>query len=348
MEYRCLGDTDITVSLIALGTMTFGEQNTQAEAFTLMDAALAEGVTLLDVAELYPVPPNADTFGQSEIIVGNWLAARGMRERVVLASKVAGNSARGPRSGHIRNGSRLSAAQIQQALEGSLTRLQTDYLDLYQLHWPDRNTNCFGRASYQHDEDEDAISLEESLSALKTLIQAGKIRTYGLSNETPWGLMDACRAADKLGMPRPVSVQNPYNLLNRMYETGMAEMSIREDMGLLAYSPLAFGLLSGKYCGGARPERARLTLFPYFSRYQKTYVDAAVQAYVDLAEAHQLDPAAMALAFVNQQRFVTATIIGATTMEQLQQNMRSVSLVLQPEVLSGIQTIHHQYGNPAP
>jgi aryl-alcohol dehydrogenase-like predicted oxidoreductase len=348
MEYRSLGNTDIAMSLITLGTMTYGEQNTQAQAFEQIDYAIDQGVTTIDVAEMYPVPPKESSYGASETIVGQWLASRGLRDKIVLATKVTGNGVLNPGFEYIRGGPRLAAKQIKQAVEDSLQRLQTDYIDLYQLHWPDRTTNFFGKLGVSSLTDEAAIPLQESLQALGELMQEGKIRSYGLSNETPWGFMESCRVAAVLNIPRPVSVQNPYNLLNRTYEIGLAEMSLREQVGLLAYSPLAFGMLSGKYYGGLRPEASRLALYDRFTRYTKPYAEAAADAYVDLARAHQLDPAEMALAFVNRQTFVTSNIIGATTMAQLALNIRSVQLVLDDDVLKGIEAIHQQYSNPAP
>jgi len=351
VEYRNLGDTDIQVSLITLGTMTYGEQNTQLEAFEQMDYAFAQGVNTIDVAEMYPVPPRASSYGESETIVGHWLKGRGLRDKVVLATKVTGNGSHNSGFEHIRGGPRLSASQIKQAVDRSLQRLQTDYIDLYQLHWPDRKTNFFGRLGYQNDPsvpETDDVPLQESLLALSDLLQAGKIRNYGLSNETPWGVMESCRVAAEYNMPRPVSIQNPYNLLNRSYEVGLAEMSLRENIGLLAYSPLAFGMLSGKYYKGARPEYSRLALYTRFSRYTNSQAEAAADAYVDLAKVHRLDPSEMALAFVNSRRFVTSNIIGATTMEQLKTNIRSAEVLLSNEQLEAIESIQRQYSNPAP
>lgn len=349
MQYRPLGNTDLQVSLLTLGTMTYGEQNTQAEAFEQLDYAVAQGINTIDVAEMYPVPPRSSTYGESEAIVGRWLADRGVRDRIVLATKVTGNGVLNPGFEYIRGGPRPSAVQIRQAIDDSLRRLQTDYVDLYQIHWPDRQTNFFGRLGCSAiDESEQTIPLEETVTALGELLAAGKIRHYGLSNETPWGVMEVCRVADQLGLPRPVSIQNPYNLLNRTYEVGLAEMSLRERMGLLAYSPLAFGMLSGKYYGGALPAGSRLALYDRFTRYTNPYAKAAADAYVDLAHAHQVDSSELALAFVNQQAFVTSNIIGATTMAQLKTNVCSVQLSLSDELLSGIAEIHQQYSNPAP
>lgn len=348
MNYNKLGNTDITVSQIALGTMTFGEQNTELEAFEQMDYALDHGVNFIDVAEMYPVPPRAETYGASETIVGNWIKARSIRDKVVLATKVTGNSSHNSGFAHIRGGPRLSAEQIKQAAEDSLRRLQTDVIDLYQLHWPERSTNFFGRLGYQFVNEEEVYSLEESLRAVSDLVKSGKVRTVGLSNETPWGLMESCRLAEAFSVPRVVSVQNPYNLLNRSYEVGLAEISIREKIGLLAYSPLAFGVLTGKYLSGARPAKGRLTLYTRFSRYTNPYAEAATEAYAELARQNDLSLTALALAFVNQQAFLTSNIIGATTLDQLRENINSVSCELSKEVLEGIEHIHRQYSNPAP
>jgi len=349
MQYRTLGKTDISVSLITLGTMTYGEQNTQAEAFEQMDYAIDNGVNTIDVAEMYPVPPRESTFGASEVIVGRWLAERGMRDQVVLATKVTGNGINNPGFEYIRGGPRPSAVQIRQAINDSLGRLQTDYVDLYQIHWPDRQANFFGRLGCESlDKKAQIIPLEETVATLGELLKAGKIRHYGLSNETPWGIMEACRVADKLALPRPVSVQNPYNLLNRTYEIGLAEISLRENIGLLAYSPLAFGRLSGKYYNGALPAGSRLARYDRFTRYNSPYAKAAADAYVDLALKHQVDPSELALAFVNQQEFVASNIIGATTLAQLDTNIRSVKLRLSDDLLLGIAALHQQYCNPAP
>jgi len=348
MQYRALGNTDLKVSLLALGTMTFGEQNTQQEAFEQLDYASSCGVNLLDVAEAYPIPPKPETQGLSETIVGEWLAARGNRHDIVVATKVTGSASLNSGVGHIRQGPRLSAQQIVQAVDGSLARLQTDYIDLYQLHWPERYTNFFGRLGYEHMPEVDGIALEESINALNDCVKAGKIRHIGLSNETPWGVMESCRLADKLGVARVASVQNPYNLLNRTYEVGLAEISIREKVSLLAYSPLAFGVLSGKYLDGKLPAGSRMAITDRFTRYKNQYAQAAIAAYVALAKEHGIDPVHMALAFVNTRQFMTANIIGATTMEQLKHNIDSLSVDLSDELLAGISDIHQQYSNPAP
>lgn len=345
MHMTTLGNTDINVSKICLGTMTWGEQNTQDEAFEQMDYALANGVNFFDTAEMYPVPPRAETQGQTETIIGHWLAARGQRDRVVLATKIVGPA---EWTAHIRGGSRHTKAHIDHAIATSLARLQTDYIDLYQLHWPDRNTNYFGELGYEHADDEQATPIRETLEALQPHVAAGRIRCIGLSNETPWGVMQFVRLADELGLPRAVSIQNPYNLLNRTFEVGLAEVAHREHVGLLAYSPLAFGVLSGKYLDGQWPPGARITLFKRFSRYLGDIAERATRAYVELAAAHDLEPVQMALAFVNQQSFVTSNIIGATSMAQLKTNIASAELELNDDVLSAIAAIHQQHPNPCP
>lgn len=345
MDYRTLGSTDLKVSVICLGTMTWGEQNTEKEGHQQLNYAIAQGVNFIDVAEMYPVPPRASTQGETERILGSWLAQRADRDTLIVATKVTGKDAGFT---YLRGGPRLSRAHILQAADDSLKRLQTDYIDLYQLHWPERNTNYFGQLGYAHQEEEDIISLQESLEALAELVKAGKVRHVGLSNETPWGAMECLRLARECGLPRIVSIQNPYSLLNRSYEVGLAEMSIREQCGLLAYSPLAFGVLTGKYEGGAQPKGARLTLFQRFQRYNTPKGREAASRYVALARRCGLSPAQMALAFVNGRPFVTANIIGATTMEQLRENIASIDVQLSQEVLAEIESIHTDICNPCP
>jgi len=347
MEYRQLGNTDLKVSLICLGTMTWGEQNTEADGFAQMDYALAHGINFFDTAELYSIPPNARTYGSTETIIGNWFRARGQRDKVILASKVAGPSDNGLQ--HIRHGqSRLDRKNIESALHASLQRLHTDYLDLYQLHWPDRDTNFFGKLGYQHNPHERPVPLAETLEVLNDLVKAGKVRHIGVSNETPWGVMRSLRESEQHDWPRVVSIQNPYSLLNRSFEIGLAEIAIRERVGLLAYSPTGFGVLSGKYLHGQHPTGARITRWPDYSRYTNPQAIAATQAYVELAHHHKLDPVQMALAYVNSRDFVTSTIIGATSMSQLRSNIASTELVLSQQVLAGIEAIHTQYPNPSP
>ncbi|WP_250459600.1 NADP(H)-dependent aldo-keto reductase [Microbulbifer litoralis] len=347
MEYRQLGKTDLKVSLICLGTMTYGEQNTEAEAFEQLDYALDRGVNFIDCAEMYPVPPRPETFGRTEAYIGNWLAARGNRDKVVLATKVTGRGAANSGVAHIRSGPRLDRAQILKACDDSLARLQTDYIDLYQLHWPERQANFFGRLGYRHSDD-DGIAIAETLDALDELVKAGKVRHIGLSNETPWGMHRYLRLAAHGNKPRIASIQNPYSLLNRTFEVGCAEMAIREQCGLLAYSPLGFGVLSGKYLGGEKPQGARLTLYERFQRYTGERAQAATAAYVELAREFDLEPAQMALAFVNRQPFVTANIIGATTMDQLRSNIASADIALDDDQLAAIESVHAGNPNPAP
>lgn len=347
MEYRKLGQTSLDVSLIALGTMTWGEQNSLADAFEQMDYALEHGINFFDVAEMYPVAPKPETQGRSEDYIGQWLNKTGNRDKVILASKVTGRGDANPGTAHIRGGPRLNRAQIHQAIDGSLQRLQTDYIDLYQVHWPERSTNFFGELGYQPKTD-DGISIEETLSALAELVVAGKVRYLGISNETPWGVMEYLRLASEKNLPRIASIQNPYNFLNRSFEIGLAEMSIREQVSMLAYSPLAFGVLSGKYLGGEKPAGSRLALFDRFIRYGNPYAEAATEAYVALAREHGLEADQMALAFVNSRPFMTSNIIGATTMQQLKRNIDSIDVKLDESVIAAVEAIHHRYCIPSP
>lgn len=346
MEYRKLAQTDIEVSLLCLGTMTWGEQNTEAEAHQQLDYAVNAGINFIDTAELYPVAPRAETQGSTETYIGSWLKRRTDRDQLIIASKVCAVSDWCP---YLRNGTaRLDKKNIEMALNDSLKRLQTDYIDLYQTHWPERNTNYFGALDYQHVPEKNAVPIEETLGVLGDLVKQGKIKHIGISNETPWGLAEHLRLAEKSNLPRIVSIQNPYNLLNRSFEIGLSEFSHREHVGLLAYSPLAFGALSGKYLNDARPEGARLTLFERFSRYTNKNGIASTEAYVKLAKKYALDPAQMALAFVNKQPFLTSNIIGATNMTQLESNIASLELTLPEELLNEIGLIHEQHPNPCP
>jgi aryl-alcohol dehydrogenase-like predicted oxidoreductase len=348
MDYRVLGQTGLKVSLIGLGTMTFGEQNTEAEGHAQIDYALDHGINLIDTSEMYAVPPRAETYGATEHIIGSWIRSRGGRDRIVLCTKVAGP---GHALGltHVRDGNnRLDRRNILAAINDSLKRLQTDYVDLYQVHWPERSTNFFGRLGYRHVEDEDVTSIDDTLEVLGDVVKSGKARYIGLSNETSWGVHRYLRLAGERGYPRVMSIQNPYSLLNRSFEVGLAEMAIREDVGLLAYSPLGFGVLSGKFLNGARPPAARIVRWSRFARYSGGSADQATAAYVGIARAHGLDPAQMALAFVNRQRFVTSTLIGATTMEQLAINVASIDVSLSDEVLQAIDSVHAANSNPCP
>jgi len=345
MIYDTLGNTDLDVSRICLGTMTFGEQNTEAEAHDQLDLAVERGINFIDTAEMYPVPPKAETQGLTEQYIGSWLSKRGRRNELVLASKVAGPA---DWLEYLRGGPQLVRRHMEEALHASLERLQTDYLDLYQIHWPARSTNFFGQLGYAHDLDEQATPIEETLEVLADFVEQGKVRHIGVSNETPWGVMRYLALADRHGWPRIVSVQNPYSLLNRSFEVGLAEIAHREHTGLLAYSPLGFGVLSGKYLGGRKPEGARLTLFDRFTRYTNPEGIAATEAYVELAREHSLSPTQLALAFVNTRPFLTSNIIGATSLEQLAEDIDSIEVHLPDEVLDAIEAIHRRYSNPCP
>jgi aryl-alcohol dehydrogenase-like predicted oxidoreductase len=346
MLYRPLGTSPLQVSALALGSMTWGEQNTETQGFEQIRRAQAAGINFIDTAEMYPVPPKGDTAGATERIIGNYLQRFGGRSDWIIASKAA---APGNGMSHIRGGqAHFDRANLIAAVDASLQRLQTDYIDLYQLHWPDRHTNYFGQLGYEHNADAPLTPIEETLAALAELVASGKIRHIGLSNETPWGVHRFLHLADKHNWPRVVSIQNPYNLLNRSFEVGLAEIAIREQVGLLAYSPLAFGLLAGKYENGAQPADGRLTLFERFQRYSNPQARRAATAYIQLAQEHGLDPAQMALNFVTSRDFVTSNIIGATTLEQLDSNIASLAVQLPEAVLQGIEAIHCEQPNPAP
>ncbi|ELE2040970.1 NADP(H)-dependent aldo-keto reductase [Vibrio vulnificus] len=344
MQYTKLPHSMLEISKLCLGTMTFGEQNSQQDAFEQLDYAVAQGINFIDTAEMYPVPPKAQSQGLTEQFIGNWLSKSGKREKVLIATKIAG-----PRNvPYIRDNMSLNRRHIHTAIDDSLTRLQTDYVDLYQLHWPQRQTNCFGQLNYPYPDAQEEVTLIETLEALNELVKAGKVRYIGVSNETPWGVMTLLRLAEKHDLPRIVSIQNPYNLLNRSFEVGLSEISHYEGVQLLAYSPMAFGTLSGKYLDGARPKGARCTLFERFQRYFTPQGLEATKAYVSLARDYGLDPAQMALAFVNQRPFVASNIIGATTLDQLKANIESLNVKLEDEVLNKIQQIGTTYSNPCP
>ena len=346
MEYRKLGNTNIDVSVICLGTMTWGEQNNEKEAFSQMDCAVDYGVNFFDTAELYSVPPKKETWGSTEKIIGDWLQDRNCREKVILATKVTGRSG----MKWFRNKeTRLNKEQINLAVEGSLKRLKTDYIDLYQLHWPDRKSNFFGKLSYQHQVEDEFIEIDEQLDVLSELVKSGKVRYIGLSNETPWGVMKFLSVAERLNFPKIVSIQNPYSLLNRSYEVGLAEISMREKCGLLAYSPLAFGMLTGKYDNGSKPDGARLTLFgEMFTRYTKPKGLKYSEKFNDLAKNFSLSPTQMALAFVNSRDFLTSNIIGATNLEQLKENIESYNINLSSELIDQIEKISNENPFPCP
>ena len=349
MKLNPLGQSGILVPEICLGTMTFGEQNTQAEAFEQLSYALDQGLYFWDTAEMYPVPPKQETQGSTEQMIGNWITQNGQRDKLFLASKIAGPQQGGS---HIRDGqTKFIESEITTALDASLKRLQTDYIDLYQLHWPQRPTNFFGKLGYSNDDafnKQDITPLEQTLEALSKEVKKGRIRYIGLSNETPWGTLKFLHLAEKLGLEKVVSVQNPYNLLNRTYEIGMAEIAQYEEVGLLAYSPLAFGYLTGKFRHGARPANARISLFSRFSRYSNPESEWATEQYALLAEKHNLSLTQLALAFIKQQFFVTSTIIGATNLEQLKENIAAFEVTLSDEILQGVEDIHRQQPNPAP
>ena len=345
MNYKNLGNTDLKVSTICLGTMTWGEQNTQEEGFDQMDYALDKGVNFWDTAELYSVPPKPETFGRTEIIIGNWFKKNKKRKDVILATKVCG-----PMRAYVRGGGyQYGKKNITEAIEGSLKRLQTDYIDLYQLHWPERDTNMFGRLGYEHTEKEDWNRFEDILETLQKFIDNGKIRYLGLSNETPWGVNKFLELASKKKLPRMMSVQNPYNLLNRTYEVGLAEISVREKIGLLAYSPLAIGYLTGKYMNNQIPKKSRLDHdSDFWTRYNKPNTEKAVKAYYDIAKKYNIDMAQMSLKFCEIQPFTTSVIIGATTLEQLKTNVESVNVNLEKDVIKEINDVQKTYPNPCP
>ncbi|WP_336756427.1 NADP(H)-dependent aldo-keto reductase [Pantoea sp. USHLN298] len=346
MHYHRIPHSTLEVSQLGLGTMTFGEQNSEADAHAQLDLAIRSGINFIDTAEMYPVPPRPETQGLTEQYIGSWLKQRGSRDKIILASKVSGPSRGNDAS--IRPNMALDRKNIREALDASLKRLNTDYIDLYQLHWPQRQTNYFGKLGYQYSETTAQVTLLETLEALTEQVRAGKIRYIGVSNETAWGVMRYLQLAEKHELPRIISIQNPYSLLNRSFEVGLAEISQHEGVELLAYSSLAFGTLSGKYLNGAQPAGARNTLFSRFTRYSGEQSQQAIAEYVALARQHQIDPSQMALAYVRQQPFVASTLLGATTLEQLQTNIDSFNLTLNAEILEGIEAIHRRYTYPAP
>lgn len=345
MQYTTLPTTDIRVSRACLGTMSFGAHVSEATAFEVMDQALARGVNFFDTAEMYPVPPSPATYGNTESIIGRWLRSRQTRDKVVLATKVAG-----PRMGRnwIREGeNRLDRKNIFAAVDGSLTRLQTDLIDLYQIHWPDRNLPTFGERGFVHDPHEEMTPIAETLGVLQELQRAGKIRHIGISNESPWGTLEYLRLAKEQGLPRAVTVQNNYSLLTRTYDIAMAEVSHRENIGLLAYSPLGYGVLGGRYLNGQLPAGGRLTVYPDFAaRYRLPHVEALVKKYADLAASHGLTLPQLALAFVCSRSFLTSAIIGPSTVEQLTEDVDALAITLSPEILAAIEAIHEQCPNP--
>ena len=344
MNYKNLGNTDLKVSTICLGTMTWGEQNTQDEAFEQMNFALDQGVNFWDAAELYSVPPKEETFGHTEIIIGNWFKKSKNRDKIILATKIAG-----PARPYIRNGeNNYGIKNMTKAIEGSLKRLQTEYIDLYQLHWPERNVNNFGKLGYLHEEN-DWNQFEDVLSNLKKFVDQGKIREIGLSNETPWGVSSYLEISNKKKLPRMMSVQNPYSLLNRTYEIGLAEISIREQIGLLAYSPLASGFLTGKYRNNSLPKNSRIERDgDFWTRYNKPNRNNAIEEYYKISENYSMNMAQMSIKFCEVQDFMTSVIIGATTMDQLKTNIESVNVNLSDEMIKEINNIQKIYPNPCP
>ncbi|MBD1145571.1 MAG: aldo/keto reductase [Candidatus Pelagibacter sp.] len=344
MNYKKLGNTDLNVSTICLGTMTWGEQNTQNEAFEQMDYSLDNGVNFWDTAELYAVPPKAETYGYTETIIGDWFEKTKKRKDVILASKVGGPSRK-----YMRNGENsFTGKNLENALHGSLKRLKTDYIDLYQLHWPERNVNNFGRLGYEHKEN-DWNKFEDVLENLKKFIEEGKIRYVGLSNETPWGVMNYLQLAKDKDLPRMMSIQNPYSLLNRSYEVGLAEVSIRENIGCLSYSPLASGYLTGKYRNKQFPKGSRMERdFDFWTRYRKPNTSEAVEEYYKISQKFDLDMSQMSIKFCEVQDFMTSVIIGATTMEQLKTNVESVKVNLDSEAIKEINNVQKKYPNPCP
>ncbi|MDP2143966.1 MAG: NADP(H)-dependent aldo-keto reductase [Gallionella sp.] len=344
MEYRRLGASDLHVSALGLGTMTFGEQNSEAEAHAQLDYAVSRGVNFIDTAEMYPVAPRAETVHRTESYIGEWLKHQ-QRDKLIVATKIAGP---GRGFAWIRNGPRIDREQVNAAIDASLRRLQTDYVDLYQIHWPDRYVPMFGATGYDAAQERDSTPIAEQLQVLAELAQAGKVRHIGLSNETPWGVMEFVRCAEQLGLPKIVSIQNACNLMNRTFESGLAEVCRHTDVGLLAYSPLAFGRLTGKYLADPQAH-GRLTLYPNFGlRYNKPNVPAATKEYVDIANEAGLVAAQMALAWARTRWYTASVILGATSLAQLKQNLDSMELQLSAEVLERIEAVHRVYPNPAP
>lgn len=345
MKYTTLPNTNIKVSKICLGSMTWGNQNTEAEGHEQLDYAIDQGINFIDTAELYPVPATAETSGRTSEIIGNWTHKRKKRDQIVIASKIAGP---GDYTAHIRT-SGFSKEGLNDAITKELKRLQTDYIDLYQLHWPERQTNTFGVRDYKHNpNDAWSDNFNEVLHSLQGFIKEGKIRHIGMSNEKAWGAMRFIEESNKHNLPRMITIQNAYSLLNRVFEGDLAEVSMRENIGLLAYSPMAFGVLSGKYIKGTAGDDARLSLFPRFARYSSEQSTEATKQYLKIAEKHNMTLAQMSLAFINQQPFVTSNIIGASKMNQLKENIESINVNLSSEVLSQINEVHSMIPNPAP
>ena len=343
MEYNKLPGTNIDVSKICLGTMTWGRQNSDSEAYEQMDYSLDHGVNFFDTAELYPVPATPDRYADTERIIGNWFSSRNNREKIILATKIAGP---GDYTAHIRK-TGFKGSSIEDAVNGSLERLKTDYIDLYQLHWPERMTNFFGKRGFNYVDDGWEDNFQEILEKLKKMVNQGKIRHIGLSNENPWGLMKFIEYS-KIGLPKMITIQNPYSLLNRLFEIGNAEVCKREETGLLAYSPLGFGVLSGKYRNGKIPDNSRLKLFPNLSRFSNDNCIKAVDMYYQISQKYNMTLAEMSLAFVNDRPFVTSNIIGATSMDQLKENINSINIKLSDDIIYEINKVNEEIPNPAP
>ena len=346
MQYHKLGTSDLNVSKICLGTMTFGQQNSEKEAHEQLDYSVSQGINFIDTAEMYSVPCKAETHGSTERFIGTWLAKRSDRDQLIIATKIVGPN---PNLTFIRNPLNFSNESIDTAIDGSLKRLQTDYVDIYQLHWPERSANYFGKLGYEHSpEDIWEDNFLEVITKLNDLIKEGKIRHWGLSNETAWGVMRCLQLAEKHNLPKPLTIQNPYGLLNRSYEVGLAEVSIRENVPLLAYSPLGFGVLSGKYRSGDVPKNSRLDLFPRFARYNGEPTRDAAELYFQIADKYKFSPVHLALAYVTSRPFLGANIIGATTMDQLKENIASINLDLTDEIISELDDVQKAISNPAP
>nr|WP_315188831.1 NADP(H)-dependent aldo-keto reductase [uncultured Flavobacterium sp.] len=345
MKYTTLPNSDIKVSKICLGTMTFGQQNTEADGHAQMDYALDHGVNFFDTAEMYSVPARQETYGSTEKIIGTWFKKTGKREEIVLASKIAGPN---PNFTYMREKNDFSPASIKFALDQSLQRLQTDYIDLYQLHWPERKANFFGQRGFKVQDDAWEDNIHSVLETLDGFIKEGKINYIGLSNETPWGIMRFLEESKNFNLPRIKTVQNPYSLLNRQFEVGSAEVCMRENVGLFAYSPMAFGVLSGKFLTGESHPNARIKLFPQFSRYNSEQCTEATRLYQEVANKNGLSLTELALAFIEQQPFVTSTIIGATTVQQLKENIDTIKVSLSEEILKEIDAVHAVIPDPAP
>lgn len=345
MKYTTLPNTDVKVSKICLGTMTFGQQNTEAEGHSQLDFAFEKGINFIDTAEMYSVPARQETYGSTEEIIGTWFKKSGKRDEVVLASKIAGPN---PLFTYMRDKNDFSPASIKFALDQSLKRLQTDYIDLYQLHWPERKTNTFGQRGFKIIEEGWEDNIQQVLETLQGFIQEGKIKNIGVSNETPWGMMRFLEESKKHNLPRISTIQNPYSVVNRSFEVGMSEICYRENVGLLAYSPMAFGVLSGKFLTGESHPNARINLFPQFARYNSENTREATRLYNEIAKDFGLTLTELALAFIEKQPFVTSTIIGATNLQQLEQNINTINVSLSEEIMVEVEKVQNAFPNPAP